>query len=159
DEDGFSVLPVTSMGLDHKVSDERISTGIPRLDAMLGGRGLYRGSSVLISGTAGTGKTSLSAHVADAACRRGETCTYFAFEESRYQIVRNMRSVGIDLMPWIEKGLLHFHAARPTVFGLEMHLATMHKRIRETRPKVVVVDPISNLIAVGNAQEVADGID
>ena len=106
DEDGISVLPITSLGLQHEASDERISTGVPRLDAMLGGAGVYRGSSVLVSGTAGTGKTSLAAHFADATCRRGERCLYFAFEESEGQIVRNMRSIGLDLAPWLKKGLL-----------------------------------------------------
>ena len=113
DEQGISVLPVTSLGLKHEVSSERISTGVARLDAMFGGQGYYRGSSVLVSGTAGSGKTSLAAHFVDAACRRGETCLYFAFEESESQLVRNMRSIGIDLAPWIKQGLLHFHAAGP----------------------------------------------
>ena len=153
DEDGFSVLPITSLGLEHEASDERISTGIARLDAMLGGKGYYRGSSVLVSGTAGTGKTSLAAHFADAACRRGERCLYFAFEESQRQIVRNMRSIGLDLGPWLEAGLLQFHAARPTLTGLEMHLATMHRLIDAFQPRVVIVDPISNLSVVGTLAE------
>ena len=113
---------------------ERVSTGVAALDAMLGGKGFYRGSSVLVSGTAGTGKTSLAAHFADAACRRGERCLYFAFEESQSQLVRNMRSIGLDLEPWVKKGLLRFHAARPTLYGLEMHLATMHKLVEEFEP-------------------------
>ncbi len=113
DEDGFSVLPITSLGLEHDASDERISTGIARLDAMLGGQGYYRGTSVLVSGTAGSGKTSVAAHFADATCRRGERCLYFAFEESQRQLVRNMRSIGHDLGPWLEAGLLRFHAVRP----------------------------------------------
>ena len=113
DEQGISIMPVTSLGLDYAVSSERVSTGIPRLDAMLGGQGYYRGSSVLVSGTAGTGKSSLAAFFADAACRRGERCLYLAFEESRDQIIRNMRSIGLDLEPWVDKGLLKFHAARP----------------------------------------------
>ena len=135
DEDGISVLPITSLGLQHEVSDERISTGIPRLDAMLGGEGYFRGSSVLVSGTAGSGKTSLAAHFVDAACRRGETCLYFAFEESPGQIIRNMRSIGLDLEPWVKKGLLRFHAMRPTFYGLEMHLATFHKLVQEFQPQ------------------------
>ncbi len=153
DEAGISVLPVTSLGLQHEVSNERISTGIARLDHMLGGQGYYRGSSVLISGTAGTGKTSVAAHFVDAACRRGEKCLYFAFEESQGQMVRNMRSIGIDLEPWIKQGLLHFHAARPTLAGLEMHLTTMHKWINDVQPRTVVVDPISNFTAAGTNTE------
>ncbi len=156
DEDGFTVLPVTSLGLQHQASDERVSTGVPRLDAMLGGEGVYRGTSVLISGTAGTGKTSLAAHFADASCRRGERCLYFAFEESQSQMVRNMRSIGMDLEPWLKKGLLRFLAARPTYSGLEMHLATMHKQVRGFEPALVVVDPISNLVAAGSAREAGD---
>lgn len=154
DDDGFSVLPVTSASLNHSVSNERVSTGIEQLDAMLGGVGVYRGSSTLISGTAGTGKTSLAAHIADAACRRGETCLYFSFEESPEQIVRNMRSIGINLQPWIDNGTLHIHAARPTMFGLEMHLAKMHKTVLKLKPHVVVVDPVSNLIAAGAQDQV-----
>jgi circadian clock protein KaiC len=149
DEDGFSVLPITSTGLNHEASDERLSTGIPRLDAMLGGRGLYRGSSVLVSGTAGTGKSSLAAHLAKESCVRGERCLYFAFEESESQIVRNMASVGADLRPWIKKGLLRFVAGRPTANGLEMHLALMHRAIRQFQPRMVIIDPISNLVDAG----------
>ena len=149
DEDGFSVLPITSAGLKHVASTERISTGIARLDAMLGGAGVYRGSSVLFSGTAGTGKSSLAAHLARESCLRGERCLYFAFEESESQIVRNMRSIGIDMRPWIKKGLLHFVAERPTANGLEMHLALMHRAIRKFHPRMVVVDPISNLVDAG----------
>ncbi len=129
DEDGISVLPVTSLGLEHKASSERISSGVARLDAMLGGKGYYRGSSVLVSGTAGTGKSSLAAHFADAACRRGERVLYFSFEESPDQIMRNMRSIGIDLQPWVKKGLLQIHADRPSSAGLETHLAMKHKLI------------------------------
>jgi circadian clock protein KaiC len=153
DEDGITVLPVTSLGLQHEASDERVSSGVDRLDAMLGGRGYYRGSSILVSGTAGTGKTSFAAHFAGAACRRGERCLYFAFEESQSQVVRNARSIGLDLRPWIDGGLLRFHATRPTFHGLEMHLATMLRLIRDFRPRVVVVDPISNMIAAGTADE------
>lgn len=153
DEQGFSVLPITSLGLGHEVSHERVSTGVARLDAMLGGEGVYRGSSVLISGTAGTGKTSLSAHFADACCRRGEKCLYFAFEESPSQLTRNMRSIGIDLEPHVKKGLLRFHATRPTFSGLEMHLTAMHKQVSEFRPGLVIVDPISNFMAAGTAGE------
>lgn len=149
DKDGISVLPITSLGLMHQASDERISTGVPRLDAMLGGQGVYRGTTVLLSGTAGTGKTSLASCFADATCRRGERCLYFAFEESPGQMVRNMRSIGIDLEPWLRQGLLHFHASRPTVHGLEMHLVAMHRLVRQVRPAVVIIDPISNLVLAG----------
>ena len=135
DEDGISVLPVTSLGLQHEVGDERISSGVPRLDAMLGGKGYFRGSTVLVSGTAGSGKTSLAAHLAQAACGRGEKCLYFAFEESPGQLMRNMRSIGLDLAPWLEKGLLRFHAIRATVHGLEMHLASIHKLVKEFEPR------------------------
>lgn len=153
-ESGISLLPITSLGLNHAVSDERISTGIQRLDAMLGGKGYYRGSTILVSGTAGTGKSSLAAHLADAAARRGERCLYVALEESEAQIVRNMRSIGLDLRPWVEGGLLRFHAARPTVHGLEMHLVTIHKLVQAFNPQVVIMDPITNLETVGSEMEV-----
>ena len=123
DESGISVLPITSLGLSHEVSDERVATGIGRLDAMLGGGGYYRGSSVLVSGTAGSGKTSIAANFARATSARGERCIYFAFEESPSQIIRNMRSIGIDLAPAVKAGLLTFQASRPSLHGLEMHLA------------------------------------
>jgi circadian clock protein KaiC len=150
DEDGISVLPVTSLGLQHTVSNDRVSSGIPRLDALLGGDGFYRGSSVLVSGTSGTGKSSVGAQLAEAACRRGEQCVYFAFEESPDQIMRNMGSIGLDLRRWVDAGLLHFHAARPTSAGLELHLATMVKVIHEIKPSLVILDPISNFGSVGN---------
>jgi circadian clock protein KaiC len=153
DEDGIAVLPVTSLGLQHEASDERVSSGVPRLDTMLSGRGYYRGSSILVSGTTGTGKTSLAGHFADAACRRGERCLYFAFEESQSQAVRNARSIGLDLQQWIDRGLLRFHTTRPTFHGLEMHLATMLKLVRDVRPRVVVVDPISSMLGAGTAGE------
>jgi len=154
DEQGFSVMPVSSLGLDHAASGERVSSGIPRLDTMLGGKGYYRGSSILVTGTAGTGKSSMAAHFVDAACRRGERCLYFAFEESRNQIIRNMRSIGIDLEQWANKGLLEFRNSRPTLYGLEMHLVTMHKAIEEFDPAIVVIDPISNLVAAASEMEV-----
>ena len=147
-ERGFRVLPITSLGLQHRASTERISTGIARLDTMLSGRGYFRGSTVLVSGTAGTGKTSLAAHFADAACRRGERCLYFAFEESMHQITRNMRSIGLNLQPWLDKGRLQFHAARPTLCGLEQHLATMDTMIDTFHPHVVVIDPITNFVSL-----------
>jgi circadian clock protein KaiC len=154
DESGISVLPITSLGLRHGASSDRVSSGVPKLDAMLGGDGFYRGSSVLVSGTAGTGKTSLAASFADATCRRGERCLYFAFEESQQQLIRNMRSIGIDLLPWIEKGLLNFHASRPTLHGLESHLVTIHKLVSDFGPRVVVVDPLSNFTSAGSTLEV-----
>ena len=149
DADGIAVLPITSVGLEHEVSSERISTGLLRLDAMFGGAGFYRGSTVLVTGAAGTGKSSLAIHFAAAACRRGERVLYFAFEESANQIMRNMRSIGIDLQPWVQAGLLRFQTHRPTFFGLEMHLTVMYKAIRTFQPQVVVVDPISSF-AVGD---------
>jgi len=154
DEDGISVLPVTSLGLEQAASTQRIPTGVARLDAMLGGAGYYRGSSILISGTAGTGKTSLAAHFAEAACRRGERALFFAFEESPNQIMRNMRSIGIDLQPWVQKGLLQFQATRPTFAGLEMHLTKMHKAINAFKPQVVIVDPLNSFVIGSNEIEV-----
>jgi circadian clock protein KaiC len=153
DEDGISVLPITSAGLKHVVSQERISSGVQRLDAMLGGKGYYRGSSVLVSGTAGCGKSSLAAHFVQAACQRGEKCLYFAFEESPSQVIRNMRSIGVDLEKWVNKGLLKFHAMRSTMYGLEMHLASIHKLIRDFEPQVVVCDPIGSLLHAGTQHD------
>jgi circadian clock protein KaiC len=153
DEDGFSVLPVTSLGLQHQVSDERISSGVPRLDTMLGGEGFFRGSTILVSGTAGTGKTSLAASFVDAACRRGERCLYFSFEESQGQLSRNMRSIGLNLEQWTKKKLLQFHSSRATFYGLEMHLAMVHKIVQDFHPSVVVLDPIGSLIQAGNQRD------
>jgi circadian clock protein KaiC len=149
DETGISVLPITSIGLKHEVTDERVSSGIARLDGMLGGKGYFRGSMVLVSGTAGTGKTSVAGHFVDAACRRGEKALFFAFEESAGQIMRNLRSIGVELKPWADKGLLEIRAERPTLYGLEGHLAMIHKMVDEFKPRVVVIDPISNLNAIG----------
>jgi circadian clock protein KaiC len=154
DEGGMSVLPITSVGLDYNVSSECIGTGIPRLDAMFSKGGFFRGSSVLVSGTAGTGKTSFAARFADQSCRNGEKCLYYAFEESSSQIIRNMRSTGIDLEPWVKKGLLRFKTLRPHFYGLEMHLTTMYKAINEFNPTSIVMDPISNLISIGDPEEV-----
>ena len=142
---GFSVLPITSVQLDHKVSMERVPTGIARLDDMLGGLGVFRGSSVLVSGAPGTGKSSIAAKLVEAACRRGEGALYFAYEESSAQIIRNMRSIGIDLDRWVKKGLLEIHSSRPTLLGHEQHLVMMHDAVRAFAPTVVAVDPISNL--------------
>ena len=154
DEGGISVLPITSLGLQQITSTKRVHTGVARLDAMLGGDGYYCGSSVLVSGTSGTGKSSLAAHFVDAACRRGERALYFAFEESPSQIMRNMRSIGIDLEEWVSKGLLQFQASRPTFTGLEMHLATMHRAVNLFKPQVVIVDPLTSFITGGNDTEV-----
>jgi circadian clock protein KaiC len=151
---GISILPLTSLLLDHTVSSEHISSGIPRLDNMLAGNGFYRGSTILISGTAGTGKTSFATKFIEAACKRGERCLYLAFEESANQIIRNMKSIGTDLAPWVKKGRLKFHASRPSLYGLEMHLVTIHNLIAEFKPKIVIVDPVSNLTAVGTPVEV-----
>jgi circadian clock protein KaiC len=144
-ENGISVLPITSVGLDYPVTTEWISSGIKRLDTMLGGKGFFRGSSILISGTAGTGKSSLCAHFADATCQREEKCLYFAFEESAQQIIRNMRSIGINLENAVNQGLLKFQTLRPTFYGLEMHLVNILSIVNEFQPDVVIIDPMSNL--------------
>jgi len=153
DESGFSVLPITSLGLNHEAPTERMSTGIAALDVMLDGKGLYRGGSVLVSGTPGSGKSSISAHVVSAACARGERCLYFPFEESQPQIVRNMQSIGLDLGRWVSRGLLRFHPARPHLYGLETHLALMYKQITQFDPQVVVIDPVTNVTEIGSAME------
>ncbi len=154
DRDGISVLPVTSLLLEHEAPNERISSGLRAIDDMLGGRGFYRASTVLLSGTAGTGKTTLSAHFVDAACARGEKCLYFLFEESPQQMIRNMASAGIDLKRWVDKGLLTFQADRPSRHGLETHLIGMHHAVEVLEPDVVVIDPITNLMAVGTQTDV-----
>ena len=151
DEAGFSVLPLSGLQLDHAVSDERVSSGIPGLDEMLDGKGYYRGSSILVSGTAGTGKTSVATHFAHETARRGERCLYLAFEESPQQLIRNMRSIGVDLEPFVKKGLLRIHSSRPTLHGLEMHLVQIHKMVAEFEPAAVVVDPVSNFIDSSSA--------
>jgi circadian clock protein KaiC len=152
-DEGISVLPITSLGLNHKISRERIATGIPRLDAMLGGLGFFRGSSILLTGTPGTGKTIVAANFAQAACRRGERALFFSFEESPNQIIRNMHSIGMRLEPYVKRGLLRFHAARPSLYGLEMHLTTMFKEIAAFQPHVVIVDPITSLMDAGTDSE------
>src|SRR5258706_2295338 len=151
DEQGMSILPLSSLQLQHEVSDERVSSGIPDLDQMLEGQGYYRGSSILFSGTAGSGKTALAASFADATCRRGERCLFIAFAESPNQITRNMKSVGVDLEPWVKQGFLFQESWRPTQFGLEMHLLRIHRLVEKVKPTVVVIDPITNLIT-GTAQ-------
>ena len=153
DADGISVLPVTSLTLESKVSSQRISSGIPSLDEMLGGKGFFRGSSILVSGTAGTGKTSMAASFANNSCNRNERCIYFAFEESPDQIIRNMKSISVDLSKHVASGLLKFHASRPTLHGLEMHLLVIFKMIRQFKPRTIILDPITNLITVGTVSE------
>lgn len=154
DENGISIMPITSMALNYPISTKRVSSGIPRLDAMLEGKGFYCGSTILVSGTAGAGKTSIATHFANAICQRGERCLYFAFEESPNQIIRNMRSIGINLEPCVKKGLLEFHAVSSTFYGLETHLVQMQKLIDDFKPDAVVVDPITNLINAGEEADV-----
>ncbi|HLK52644.1 MAG TPA: circadian clock protein KaiC, partial [Candidatus Angelobacter sp.] len=154
DDHGISVVPITSLGLSHSARTERISSGVPSLDAMLAGKGFFRGSSILVTGSAGTGKSSFAAAFADAACARGERALYFAFEESPSQILRNMSSIGIDLNRWLKRGSLKIHAARPTATGLEGHLAVMYQDITDFAPDVVVIDPITNLVSVGDLHSV-----
>jgi circadian clock protein KaiC len=152
---GVSVLPITSLGLRNSVSKQRMSTGVGRLDAMLGDGGVYKGSTVLVNGTAGTGKSTLATQFCDATCRRGDRALYFAFEESEAEIVRNMSSVGMDLRRWVDAGLLRFECFRPSVLGLEAHLFAMQKFVREFDPAVVVMDPISDLLRIGNEADVS----
>jgi circadian clock protein KaiC len=154
DRNGIVVLPITSLGLSHPARTDRISSGVPMLDEMLGDRGYFRGSTVLVSGSAGTAKTSVAAHFIDAACRRGERGLYFLFEESPQQVTRNMRSIGLDLQPWVDQGLLTFHADRPSRFGLEHHLAALQRIVKQVNPSVVVMDPVTNLIAIGSPSAV-----
>ena len=154
DQDGISVLPLTSLGLQHPALVERVSTGVGQLDEMLSDQGYYRGSTILVSGAAGTGKTSLAAHFVDAACRRGERCLYFLSEESPQQLLRNMRSIGLELEPWVRSGLLAFHADRQSRFGLEQQLVAMHRAVRQSKPSVVVIDPIANLQSIGAQTDV-----
>ncbi|MBK1724755.1 circadian clock protein KaiC [Thiocystis violacea] len=151
---GISVVPITSLGLQQVASSERVSSGVPRLDTMLDGAGYYRGSSILVSGTAGTGKTSLAGHFAAAACARGERVLFFAFEESASQILRNLRSIGIDLQPAVDEGLLQFQATRPTFTGLEMHLALMHRAIIGFQPRIVILDPVNSFVGANRDTEV-----
>lgn len=154
DKSGISVLPITSLNLDHEVSDEIVSSGVEGMDEMLGSKGFFKGSTVLITGTAGTAKTIFVSSFANSICESKQKCLFFAFEESQNQLVRNMKQVGIDLQPHIDKGLLQIHASRPSIYGLEMHLVNIHKLINEFKPDAVVIDPMSNLIAVGGSSEV-----
>jgi circadian clock protein KaiC len=154
-ENGVSVLPITSRGLRHSVSATRVSTGVARLDSMLGGGGYYQGSTVLVSGTAGTGKSTLAAQFCHAACGRGERAMYFAFEESEAEILRNMASVGVDLRPWVDAGLLQFRCFRPSLLGLEGHLFSMQRWLTEFDPAVIVKDPVSDLLRIGSPADVS----
>lgn len=154
DAHGITVLPVTSLGLTHEASSERVSSGTPQLDEMLGGQGFFRGSTVLITGTAGTGKSTLAAAFVNAACRRGERAVYIAFEESPAQIQRNMRSVGMNLQRWVRADLLHFVAHRPTSHGYEAHLTELHRVVREFHPSIIVLDPVTDLGNIGTGIEV-----
>ncbi len=153
-EHGLSIMPISSLGLDHDAPAERVSSGNAGLDEMLSGEGYFRGSTVLVSGSSGTGKTSIAAHLVASACKRGERCMYFAFEESPAQLMRNMRSIGVDLGPYVKKGLLRIVAARPSLFGLEMHLVSSYRAIEEFDPSIVVIDPITDFVALGSAYEV-----
>jgi circadian clock protein KaiC len=155
DDGGFSLIPITSVGLSHQASQERISTGVEGLDRMMGGAGYFRGSSILVSGGAGTGKSSLAASFASATCQRGERCIYLAFEESESQIMRNVRSIGMDFESYVGRGLLRLRSSRPTFWGLETHLAMMHKMVNEFDPSAVIIDPVTNLLRIGDAREAA----
>lgn len=154
DKDGISVLPITSLKLDNEVSSDVVSTGVPGLNAMFQGNGFYRGSNILVSGTAGTAKTTIGCYFANEQCENNEKTIYFAFEESPQQLVRNMRSIGIDLEKHIKNGLLQIHSSRPSLNGLELHLLTLRKLIKEFKPTTIIIDPISNLISVGSEHEV-----
>src|ERR1700733_836437 len=154
DEQGITVMPITSSGLAHEASTERLPSGIPDLDRMLEGKGYFKGSSILVSGMAGSGKSTVAAHFADATCAAGHRCIYFAMEESSHQIIRNMRSVGIDLQKWVDKDLLRFSARRPSLFGLETHLATMYRDVTDFEPTAVVIDPMSALLGAGATADV-----
>jgi circadian clock protein KaiC len=157
-ETGISVLPMTSFGLQHTTSSELVPSGVARLDSMLGNGGFYRGSTVLVSGAAGTGKSTLAAQFCDATCRRGERAMYFAFEQSEAEIVRNMLCVGIDLRPWVEADLLKFHCFRPALLGLEAELLMLQKSVHAFEPTVVIKDPISSFLRMGSAAEVTSMI-
>jgi circadian clock protein KaiC len=154
DEMGISVLPITSLKLEHKTSEEVLSYGLAGLDRYFEKKGFYRGSSTLVTGAAGTSKTTLAAYFALSSCKRRESTLFFSFEESPDQLVRNMLSIGIHLKPFIKDKLLFIHASRPSVQGLEMHLLVLHKLISQLKPKTVIIDPISSLITVGNSSEV-----
>ncbi|MGH8850437.1 MAG: circadian clock protein KaiC [Casimicrobiaceae bacterium] len=154
DTDGISVLPITSLGLRHTASAEIISSGVPALDQALGPRGFFRASTILVSGSAGTGKSSFAGHLVAAGARRGERCLYVTLEQSPSEVVRNMRSVGVQLSPHVAGDLVRFHASRPTAHGLELHLTILHKLVASYRPRVVIIDSITSLLAIGSLAEV-----
>ncbi|GJL67451.1 MAG: circadian clock protein KaiC [Nitrospirales bacterium] len=154
EQHGLSVLPITSLVLEHKISKDIISTGLPQLDEMFGIKGVYRGSTILVTGGVGTGKSSLVSHFADAACRRGEPAIYFAFEESSPQIIRNMKSIGLSLDKWVKKGLLQIQASRPTLFGLESHLVNFYNAVHTYAPQLVIMDPINDFLSIGSPREI-----
>ncbi len=154
DKDGLSVIPITSAGLDHPGTDEKVSTGVPSLDKLFAGEGYTKGSTVLVSGTAGTGKTSLAAAFAVESCKRGERCLYLSYEESPGQLIQNMRSIGFDLERWSKKGLLKIVSTRPAFFGLEMHLLDLYKVLADFKPTSVVIDPLTSLIGQADASEI-----
>jgi circadian clock protein KaiC len=158
DDDGIWVLPVSAIALDYPASEERVSTGIPDLDAMLGGDGVFRGSAVLLSGTAGTGKTSIAGSFAAASCRRGERSVFFSFEQSSAQIIRDLGSIGVDLQPWVEGDLLRFQSTRPTAYGLEMHLSRMQRLIDDFEPSLIVVDPITTFDVIASRRRIESTI-
>ncbi|MEO6167297.1 MAG: ATPase domain-containing protein, partial [Chitinophagales bacterium] len=154
DEHGISVIPVTSLKLDYKSFSDIISTGLPALDELFSGQGIFKASSSLITGSAGTAKTILASHFAMSSCKRKEMVLYFSFEESPNQLARNMAEIGIKFKPQIKSGLLHIHASRPSLQGLEMHLLVLHKFLTELKPQTVIIDPISSLITLGSSSEV-----
>ena len=154
DDDGLSVIPITSAGLDQPGTAKRVSTGISSLDKLFKGVGYTKGSTILTSGTAGTGKTSLAAAFAIETCKRGERCLFLSYEESAGQLTQNMKSIGFNFEPLIKKGLLKIVSTRPTFFGLEKHLLDLYKTIEEFKPKSVVIDPLTSLIGEGSPREV-----
>jgi circadian clock protein KaiC len=156
DEQGISVIPITSLKLDHKVSSQLISTGLPQIDNLFSRKGIYKASSILLTGSAGTAKTIMASAFAQAACKRKEQTIYFSFEESKDQLIRNMRSVGINLEPYVRSKFLHINSSRPSLSGLERHLLVVHKLIEEHNPRTVIVDPISSLLSIGSLNEVRD---
>jgi circadian clock protein KaiC len=158
DNEGLSVIPITSAGLAQPGTDKKVSTGIPSLDKLFKSKGYTRGSTILASGTAGSGKTSFAGAFALESCKRGERCLYFSYEESSGQLIQNLLSIGIDLAPWVEKGLLKIVSLRPSFLGLELHLLNVYKLVDSFKPKAVVVDPLTSLVGEGEYREVSSMI-